>query len=316
MNILLLTPVERTSRKGNRITTDRWERLLTELGHSVDVRLDLDGPVPDVLLALHARRSAGAVEQFSREHPDRPIVLALTGTDVYRDIHEVKCARESLDRADRMIVLQPEAIEEVPSSLRDRVHVVYQSIDYEPEEEVSPMEDCFEVSVIGHLRSVKDPFRVESASWLLPDDARVRIHHVGGELEEGMAEEARRRARDNPRYRWLGEKPREETLKLLARSRVLVHSSVMEGGAHVISEAIACRTAVLASDIPGNRGLLGASYPGFFALRDEEELAELMLRAERDEAFLDDLEARVSERRHLVDPENERRALAEVLSSL
>lgn len=144
MNILLITPVPRTSRKGNRITTDRWEQMLSEIGHDVRVEEEYAGQEADAMLALHARRSADAVRAFEDDQPDNPIVLALTGTDVYRDIHENETARGTLSYADRFIVLQPEATMELPEAMRDRVHVVYQSISNVP----GPVEarpDGFEV---------------------------------------------------------------------------------------------------------------------------------------------------------------------------
>ena len=61
---------------------------------------------------------------FSRE---KPLVVALTGTDVYRDIHQSAEARESLELAHRLIVLQPKAAEELRAPLRKKVRVVVQS---------------------------------------------------------------------------------------------------------------------------------------------------------------------------------------------
>jgi hypothetical protein len=39
----------------------------------------------------------------------------------------------------------------------------------------------------------------------------------------------------------------------------------MEGGANVLIEAVTSGVPVLGSDIAGNRGMLGADYPGWFA---------------------------------------------------
>lgn len=163
---------------------------------------------------------------------------------------------------------------------------------------------------------MKDPFRAEEASRQLPEESRITVTHVGGELEEGMAEEAERRMDDNPRYEWIGEQTREETLKILSRSRALVHSSVMEGGAHAISEAIACGTPVIASDIPGNTGLLGPEYPGVFPVRSTEDLAKVLRRAETDEAFYESLREGVRKRRHIVRPKHERDQLRTLLEDV
>lgn len=151
---------------------------------------------------------------------------------------------------------------------------------------------------------------------MLPEDSNVEVTHVGGELEDGMAEEARRRMEDNPRYEWVGERPRDETLRILSRSRLLVHSSLMEGGAHAISEAIACETPVLASEIPGNVGLLGQGYPGYFPVRSSEALADQLARAESVDTFYDQLQQGVTSKKEIVQPAHERRLLRELFDDV
>ena len=83
MKIMLVTPAPRGSRKGNRVTAQRWARLLRELGHRVILREEYLGEPCEVLIALHARRGFAAVERFHRLFPERPVIVALTGTDLY-----------------------------------------------------------------------------------------------------------------------------------------------------------------------------------------------------------------------------------------
>jgi glycosyltransferase involved in cell wall biosynthesis len=90
----------------------------------------------------------------------------------------------------------------------------------------------------------------------------------------------------------------------------------MEGGAHVVSEAIAAGVPVIASDIAGNVGLLGEDYPGYFPVGNEQALAALLLRAETDSNFLRSLKAAVKARRSLTDPAAERRAIASLIAAL
>ena len=47
----------------------------------------------------------------------------------------------------------------------------------------------------------------------------------------------------------------------------------MEGGAHVILEAVQSGTAVLASRIDGNVGMLGPAHEGYFEVGDDAGLA-------------------------------------------
>ena len=132
-----------------------------------------------------------------------------------------------------------------------------------------------------------------------------------------MSDEMRRRAHEeeaaNPRYRWLGELPRSETLRVLARSRLLVLTSRMEGGANVVSEAVVARVPVISSRISGSIGLLGEDYPGYFPVGDTQSLASLLTRAETDETFYESLEDRCAKRATLFDPARERESWANLL---
>ena len=116
--------------------------------------------------------------------------------------------------------------------------------------------------MLGHLRPVKDPFRTALAARLLPTTSRLRVLHVGKALSADMAERAHTEMAENPRYRWLGELPRWQALRVLARSHVLVLSSLTEGGANVISEALALGVPIVASRIAGSIGLLGDRLSG------------------------------------------------------
>jgi glycosyltransferase involved in cell wall biosynthesis len=175
---------------------------------------------------------------------------------------------------------------------------------------------AFEVCVLGHLREVKDPFRAAAAARLLPPGSRVEVVQVGGALSEEMADQARAEAASNPRYRWVGEHPRWQAVRILARSRLLVLTSVMEGGANAVCEALACSVPVLSSRISGSIGLLGEDYPGYFPVWDTEALAKLMGRAERDLAFYARLKAWCKGLKPLVDPVRERGAWEGLLKEL
>jgi putative glycosyltransferase (TIGR04348 family) len=267
MNIRLITPAPVGSRKGNRVTALRWARLLRELGHRVTIATEYHGENCDLLIALHALRSHASITRFYREQPEVPLIVALTGTDLYGDIHTSTQAQESLELATRLLLLQPEGITELPEPLRAKTRVIYQSVEpvHVPARRAR---DRFDVCVMGHLRPVKDPFRTARAARLLPSESRIRVLHVGGALSEEMAQEAAIEAGENPRYRWLGELPRWKALRALARCHLLSLTSEMEGGANVISEAVAAGVPVVASRISGSIGLLGADYPAFFPVGD------------------------------------------------
>ena len=120
--------------------------------------------------------------------------------------------------------------------------------------------------------------------------------------------------RREPRYRWRGEYPHHRALRIQARARLLVISSRMEGGANVVTEALAAGVPVIASRIPGNVGMLGRNYAGYFELGNARSLARLLTRAERNPAFLATLKRQCAARRPLVNRARERSALRALIA--
>ena len=313
--IHITSPAPPDSLKGNRVTADRWASLLSGLGHRVTVSDAWDGEPCDLLVALHAKRSFRAIERFHRQHPQKPLILAMTGTDLYRDIRVDQDARRALDMATAFVALQARAARELPEDLRQLVHVIYQSVEIP--EELSPCrDDVFEVCVVGHLRDVKDPFLAARATRLLPAHSKVEVVHLGAALDPEFGERARREMRDNPRYAWLGPRPRDETLRILGRSRLHLLSSKLEGGANVVGEALALGVPNLSTRIDGSLGILGDDYPGYYEVGDENGLARLLDRAENDREFLADLRARGDALAPLFRPERERESWRELLESV
>jgi len=302
-------------RGGNRVTALRWAWVFRKLGWKVFQEESWSGRACDVLVALHGRRSNSSVVRFKRAHPDRPLIVAATGTDVYSDVPDTGEARESFGLATRIVVLQPLSVEKLPEETRTRARVVYQSVT-QPRKARAKARDAFEVCTIAHLRPIKDPLRPALAARLLPGSSRIRILHLGGLIDEFMQKELDKEVRENPRFRWLGDRPRSEVLEMLARSRLFVSSSRHEGGANAVSEALALGVPILATRIPGTLGLLGDDYPGAFAVEDTQALADLMLRAETDAGFYATLEKACRARAHLTDPAQEIESWREILKEL
>jgi len=310
-HITIVTPAGAGTRTGNRHTAQRWARLLRTLGHRVNVCVDWDGRPADVLLALHARRSHRSIAAFARAHPGRSLVVVLTGTDLYRDLPASRDARRSLALATRIVVLQDDAKRLLAPALRRRTRVVYQSSD--APSGTTPPRDRFRVAVVGHLREEKDPFRAVQALAALPPARRIEVVQIGDAMTPAMAREAHAWMRREPRYRWIGGRAHGVALGWIARSHLLVVSSVMEGGANVICEAARIGTPVLASRISGNVGMLGRDYPGFYPLGDGRALARRIARAAGDGTYRSRLRAALRARRARFAPRAERTALAAVI---
>jgi putative glycosyltransferase (TIGR04348 family) len=314
MRIALVTPAKAGSRAGNRHTALRWAAMLRAEGHKVTVSTEWQpNDKDDLLLALHARRSYASIKKFKEAYPDKPIVLALTGTDVYRDIKSDKDAKESLELATRFIVLQPKAIEELSQRLRPKAHVVYQSCSTKLRHE--PVKRKFRLCVIGHLREEKDPLRGMYALKHLPDDLNIELIQIGDSLDDQLAEEARRAMKQDTRYRWIGSVPHPRALQLLASSHAMIISSRMEGGANVVSEAIRIGVPVIASKISGNAGLLGDQYGGYYPLGNERALAALILRTASEPRFYGGLIRKLARLRPIAGPGNEKRMLANAIEA-
>ncbi|MBE0615967.1 MAG: TIGR04348 family glycosyltransferase [Burkholderiales bacterium] len=313
MRILIVTPAAPGSRHGNRATALRWARHLRALGHETEIALEWDGRDCELLIALHARRSHAAIRAWKAAHPRLPLILVLTGTDLYRDIRSDADARASLDLADRMVVLQTKGLDELNAAQRAKTSVIFQSVRAVRRQ--TPPRSYFLATVIGHLREEKDPFRAALALAHLPR-AAIRVVQLGQAMTPEMGRQARALMRAEPRYRWLGELDHAGAMRWLARSHAMVISSRMEGGAHVVSEAIGIGVPVIASAIPGNIGLLGERYPGYYPVADEAALAERLARAQSDPVWLAALEAAVKASAHEIGPAAERAAIAKLITDL
>jgi glycosyltransferase involved in cell wall biosynthesis len=185
--------------------------------------------------------------------------------------------------------------------------VIYQSAPQA--KPATPLKSSFEICISGHLREVKDPFRLASALQYLPASSRIRAVHVGGAMNRVMRRDVQRWMRREPRYRWLGEMSHGAALRRLARARLLVISSLIEGGANVVTEALAAGVPVIASHISGNIGMLGADYAGYYPLGDERALARLLWRAESDPEFYKQLRRQCAARRPLTRVSREKKSI-------
>src|SRR5712691_11280699 len=292
MKIALITPAGARSRSGNRHTATRWAAMLRSLGHRVRVSIRWDGRAADAMIALHARRSHASIVRFRERFPASPLVVVLTGTDLYRDIRTDSDARASLVLADRLVVLQDVGRLELQARFRRKTRVIYQSAEVHASGE--PPSSRFRVAVIGHLREEKDPFRAALSLAHLVDLPQLEVVHLGEALSRDMSQEAQRLMRVDRRYRWLGNVPHWAALRWLSRSHALVLSSRMEGG--------------------GNVGMLGRGYPGYYRLADERSLARQMRRAALDPTYYARLKRLTAARRPLFRPAAEREGLRKLLA--
>lgn len=299
---------------GNLRTAQRWIRILSDLGHEVRLFASSDDLDCEILLALNAVKSFETLSRFHKQNPEGRVIVAVTGTDLNRSASGEW--RAATDWADRVIVLQEKAYQALDPRIRAKTVVMNQSVTLPAGLGKKSKQEGFQVVVVGHLRDEKDPMLAGMAARLLDDDSRVRILQAGAILEEKYRTEVMDEQAMNPRYQWLGELPRRETLELIVNSQLMVLSSISEGGPAVIGESVMAGTPILASKIDGVVGLLGEDYPGYFNPGDAIGLSKLLRRAENEQAFYSELIEATEAKQKLFDPARESQAWVELLKSL
>ncbi|MEO7851656.1 MAG: selenoneine biosynthesis selenosugar synthase SenB [Rubrivivax sp.] len=311
--LCLVTPALAGANNGNWQTAFRWARMLSA-DFAVRLQQRWDGTPADVMVALHARRSAESIAAWAGAFPQRALAVVLTGTDLYRDILVDPAAQSSLQLAQRLIVLHELAALDLPAALRGKCRVCLQSVPARrPLVKPATLLRCL---MVGHLRDEKSPRTYFDAARALAARRDIRLDHIGAALDADLGAQARALQREQPRYRWLGELAHGTTRSRIQRAHLLVHASRIEGGAHVVIEAVRSGTPVLASRIPGNVGLLGADYGGYFEPGDSAALARSIERCRDDATMLDGLRAQCDRRAPLFDPQRERATLRHVVAEM
>jgi putative glycosyltransferase (TIGR04348 family) len=315
--LVIVTPALADANNGNWQTAQRWARML---GAAYRVHLasgwSPDGPHADaqLLIALHARRSASSIAAWHAAHADRPVLVALTGTDLYRDIQHDSAAQQSLVLANALLVLNDLGPLSLPPALRSKCHVVLQSCAARAT--LPKTTRHLRALMVGHLREEKDPRTFFAAVDLLAGRSDIFFDHIGSALDPALGALAMGLAARNAQYRWLGALPHAQARRRIQAGHVLVHPSRMEGGAHVVMEAIRSGTPVIASRIDGNVGLLGAAYGGYFAPGDSSALAAWVASVRDNAQVQDQLRGQVLERSSLFAPEREAAALHSLVAQL
>lgn len=308
-----MSPAAAKANNGNWHTAHRWAQFAS--GHC-DISIapswkNADQGV-DALIALHARRSASSIHAWAAEHPGKPLVVVLTGTDLYRDIHTDEAAQQSLALATHLVVLQEAGLAALPTDLQHKARVIFQSA---PRLKAAAKSTTrFKALMVGHLRDEKDPTTYIRAAQLC-HEKHIYFDLIGSSLDDTLAQQTTLAAGQHPRLQWLGGLPRAQTRQHIKRAHILVNASVMEGGAHVILEAVQSGTPVLASRISGNVGMLGAGYAGYFEVGDAPGLAALVKRCATEPAFLAHLQSQCDQRAELFEPAVEKRLVLNLIDS-
>ena len=316
--VVIVSPALADANNGNWRTAQRWQRFLSWPTRIVSQWPDRQADADRVMLALHARRSASSIVAWSEVHRSSGLALILTGTDLYRDIASDASALRSLQLAAALVILQERGPLALPVELRGKARVIFQSTT---SRQTLATSGCrLRALMVGHLREEKSPATLFAAARLLAQRDDIRIDHIGDALDPRLAQAAMATMAASAHYRWLGGQPHAATRRRIQRADLLIHPSRIEGGAHVVMEAVCSGTPVIASAIDGNIGMLGDDYAGYFACDDAQGLADLIVacRAGQDESdgLLARLAGQCRQRAALFAPTAERAAVRQLVADL
>ncbi|OIP18104.1 MAG: glycosyl transferase family 1 [Comamonadaceae bacterium CG2_30_59_20] len=328
--VVIVSPALADANNGNWQTARRWQKFLqtpsaSQPGFAARIVTQWpDGPAAaqdSAMVALHARRSAASILAWAQSRGDAAALLPvpglavmLTGTDLYRDIQTDAQAQRCLQLAQRLVVLQALGLAALPAALQPRAQVIFQSTA--ARKRLTKSARFLKAVMVGHLRDEKSPQTLFAAARLLTPQDAIYIDHIGAALDPALAALAQATVIACPGYRWLGALPHETTRRHIQRAHMLVHTSRMEGGAHVLMEAVRCGTPVLASRIDGNVGMLGVDYAGYFDWSHADQLVALLRRCHSEPAFYAHLQAQCAARAPLFAPQTEQLAVQQLVTEL
>ena len=319
----MVCPATDAQNNGNWRTAERWKNLLSKK-LDVSIHLEVDRATlaaADLMIALHARRSAFAIQNWRQLTPNKPLIVVLTGTDLYRDIHDNSDAQKSLALADRLVVLQELGITSLPKEYQAKTRCIFQSTRaWKP---AIKSHKKLRVLMVGHLREEKSPQTFLDAARGMVEHKDIQFDLIGSVLDTSLLEKAQSLNSCAANFHYLGALPHPQTRRRIRDAHLLIHPSKMEGGAHVIMEAMCSGTPVLASNIAGNQGMLGQDYQGYFDWGPVDQLMNLIMRCRKTQShelqadrFLTQLTRQCDARANLFSPEHEQHSLMELLNEL
>lgn len=299
IDVLIHSPFPRQDSQGNSTSADRLQRIFQQGGMSVAMEeVWYSGVEARCLVALNARRSAGAVAEFKDACPEGRVVVLLTGTDINhpeaQDEHSE--TRRTMRDADCLVVLHEKALDAVPVSEREKCQVIYPSVELEDGlSHEGGGEDVFEVIMAGNVRAEKNAPLVLAACAQLPEHSKVVVR-LYGDAEGELAQLLLAATAGSSPFQWKGKTDHASLMRVMAHADLLLNSSVQEGGANAVCEAACLGLPVLASDVDGNVGMLGSDYGGYFSSESVSDLLELLQRVSTDREFYQSLKSQLKVR--------------------
>lgn len=304
MKINVCTGYPLSSPRGNTTTALRLEQLLQQAGYEAVAMHTDTPPTADVQISLHALKTSAASTHFVQTNPQSRLFIRLTGTDINGGFDQnPELSRRVMTLAEKLIVSHPACIDRIPAQWHQKVVVVYPSVDIPPLPKIQTPANPF-FTCVGHLRPVKNP-HLMFASLHQIEAPNVAAVSIGNAYDATDGQQALINARLDPRYHWISGCDRPTAIAWTRASLATINSSISEGGANSVIEAILMGVPVLASKIEGNVGFLGNDYAGYFEAERSDQLAELMRRCLEDPEFLTLIRQQIKGRQHLFQEQRE-----------
>ena len=311
MKINVCTGYPLHSPRGNTTTAYRIVERLQQAGHQATAMHTDTPPAADAQISLHVLKTAAASAYFAKNNSGR-LFICLTGTDMNGGFEQnPKLSEQTIGLAEKLIVAHPACLPQIPNRWQSKTVVIYPSVTL-PELDAIETPALPLFTCIGHLRPIKAPHLMHSAIQKIPQ-ADLIAASLGNAYDVTDGQQALLNARQDGRYRWHAGFDRKTALEWMNASLATINSSLSEGGANTVMEAIQLRVPVLATDIPGNRGFLGDDYEGYFETGRSDQLAELMSRCLEQTDFVERLKSQLDQRRPLFSIERESEQLSKLI---
>ncbi len=294
---------------GNYVTAKRYAYHLQNLGHRVFICNGFEGKVNveglRCAFVLHAEKGFHVIKELAAKNV--PVVLVLTGTDLYRDIISTKNSKKehclkSIQLASAIVVLHENAVSDllkVVSFPRERIFVVLQSVvDFKKRSFFFKKKNHYKILLLSNIRKEKGIIIAISGflEFQKNNDARYKftLDHIGGVLDQGYFKKIINLLEGVKNVSFLGSIEKEKLQMILAGYDLLLHSSLIEGGSLVIQEAQNAGLPIIASDISCHTALLGSEYVGLHSAGSSKDVSEKLQTFFFDELCRNEMEKQLS----------------------
>ena len=176
-----------------------------------------------------------------------------------------KFEHDALKWPDVITVISKEAYEHY-SKLGFDVKQIPNAIDIESLPKATDRRHEKQVIFAGRLSKEKGIDTLVEIAKLLSDDIHLIILGDGPEKNKVSA-----LAKSNENIHYLGYQPKEKTIPLIRGSDALIQPSIVEGISSTILEAMACKTAIIATEVGGNKEILENNKTGILVEPDSCE---------------------------------------------